>query len=134
MREWHTPEAFFLILPILAALYWAWKMRAKKTPTLQYSSLSTLRSVSLGWRSRLSQLPTLLKVVALLLAVVALARPREASTKVKKNVEGIDIVIALDVSDSMLIEDMKPENRLECAKETIRRFVEGRSSDRIGIV
>ncbi|MBC7370945.1 MAG: VWA domain-containing protein, partial [Bdellovibrionaceae bacterium] len=55
-------------------------------------------------------------------------------TKVKKNVEGIDIVICLDISDSMLIEDMKPSNRLEAAKETIRQFIEKRSSDRIGLV
>ena len=67
-------------------------------------------------------------------AIIALARPQEMNTKIKKNVEGIDIVIALDVSDSMLIEDMKPLNRLESAKETIKQFIEGRSSDRIGLV
>jgi Ca-activated chloride channel family protein len=57
-----------------------------------------------------------------------------AKETIKKNVEGIDIVIALDISDSMLIEDMKPLNRLEAAKETIKKFIEGRSSDRIGLV
>lgn len=53
---------------------------------------------------------------------------------VKRNVEGIDIMIVLDISDSMLIEDMKPLNRMESAKETIKRFVKKRTSDRIGVV
>ncbi len=75
-----------------------------------------------------------MKFLALSFFIVALARPQTANTQVKTNVEGIDIVIALDVSDSMLIEDMQPLNRLESAKETIRKFVEGRSSDRIGLV
>ncbi|HPI40584.1 MAG TPA: VWA domain-containing protein, partial [Pseudobdellovibrionaceae bacterium] len=66
--------------------------------------------------------------------IFALARPRKADTSVRKNVEGIDIVIALDISDSMLIEDMKPLNRLEAAKVTIKEFIQKRSSDRIGLV
>lgn len=80
------------------------------------------------------QLPLLFKIVALVLAVVALARPQKADTQIKRNVEGIDIVVALDVSDSMLIEDMKPENRLEASKKTIENFIKQRISDRIGLV
>ena len=85
-------------------------------------------------RSRLMILPLILKTLGLALAVAALARPQTSDTQVKKNVEGIDIMIALDISDSMLIEDMKPNNRLESAKETIQKFVAKRTSDRIGIV
>jgi Ca-activated chloride channel family protein len=70
----------------------------------------------------------------LILATLALARPQQANEKIKKNVEGIDIVMALDISDSMLIEDMQPVNRLESAKKTIKEFVEGRTSDKIGLV
>jgi Ca-activated chloride channel family protein len=65
---------------------------------------------------------------------MALARPQTSDTQVRKNVEGIDIMIVLDISDSMLIEDMKPYNRIESAKETIRNFIKARVSDRIGIV
>lgn len=85
-------------------------------------------------RAQLAALPFLLQCLALLLIIYGLARPQEANTKTKKNIEGIDIMIALDVSDSMLIEDMGQLNRLETAKETIARFVEKRGSDRIGVV
>jgi Ca-activated chloride channel homolog len=72
--------------------------------------------------------------LGLLLLLVALARPQKTETKTSKNVEGLDIVIALDISDSMLIEDMKPINRMEAAKQTLINFVKARSSDRIGVV
>jgi len=75
-----------------------------------------------------------LKLISLILAIIALARPQQSSVKIKRNIEGIDIVVALDISDSMLIEDMRPENRLESSKLTIKRFVEKRISDRIGLV
>jgi Ca-activated chloride channel family protein len=68
------------------------------------------------------------------LAIVALARPQRADTKIKRNVEGIDIMIVFDISDSMLIEDMEPENRLESSKQTVANFVKNRVSDRIGLV
>ncbi len=79
-------------------------------------------------------LPTAVKIAALVLAIVALARPQKADTKIKRNVEGIDIMIVFDISDSMLIEDMEPENRLVSAKQTVANFVKGRVSDRIGLV
>jgi Ca-activated chloride channel family protein len=70
----------------------------------------------------------------MVLIVIALARPQTSDTLVKKNVDGIDIIIALDVSDSMTIEDMKPNNRLEAAKDIIANFMDKRESDRIGMV
>ncbi|KYG67968.1 hypothetical protein AZI87_01455 [Bdellovibrio bacteriovorus] len=130
----HSLAAFWLILPLVLILAWVlWKKRTK-TPTLQFGSVELLKSVSPSLRSRLMHLPMLLKGVALIFAIIALARPQTTNTKIRKNVEGIDIVICLDVSDSMLIEDMKPLNRLEAAKETIKKFIEARTSDRIGLV
>ncbi len=130
----HSSHAFWLILPLVLVLVWIFWQRKKKTPTLQFGSVELLKSVTPTLRTRLMHLPTLLKAAGVVLAIFALARPQEMNTKVRKNVEGIDIVICLDVSDSMLIEDMKPLNRLEAAKETIARFIEGRTSDRIGLV
>src|ERR1700740_2305911 len=75
-----------------------------------------------------------LLLLSLLLFILAAARPQRADAQVKRNLEGLDIVIVLDISDSMLIEDMKPTNRIESAKETIGNFVRQRMSDRIGIV
>lgn len=131
---YHSSWAFWLILPVVIILIWTMWNRRKKTPTLQFGSVDLLKSVTPSLRTRLMYLPNFLKALGLILAIVALARPQTTNTKIKKNVEGIDIVICLDVSDSMLIEDMKPLNRLEAAKETIKQFIEGRSSDRIGLV
>lgn len=131
---YHSSAAFWLILPLVLLLVWVFLQKKKKTPTLQFASIDLLKAVTPSVRSRLMYLPTLLKSLAIVMAIVALARPQTQNTKIRKNVEGIDIVICLDVSDSMLIEDMKPLNRLEAAKDTIRKFIEGRSSDRIGLV
>ncbi|QDK38574.1 VWA domain-containing protein [Bdellovibrio sp. NC01] len=130
----HSSAAFWLILPLVLLLVWTMWRKKKKTPTLQFGSIEVLKSVTPSVRTRLMHLPLLMKALAIVFAIIALARPQEMNTKIKKNVEGIDIVICLDISDSMLIEDMKPLNRLEAAKETIKRFIEGRSSDRIGLV
>ena len=65
-------------------------------------------------------LPQIFYFIGLSFAIIALARPQKSDTKVKRNVEGIDIVVALDISDSMLIEDMKPTNRLESTKKIIK--------------
>lgn len=131
---WRNLELLFLIIPLLLAVgYYFWSLRTNKA-TLQFSSLSLLKHTQKTLRVYLHYLPLLLKVVAILLAIIALARPQQADTKIKRNIEGVDIVFALDISDSMLIEDMKPLNRLESAKETLKAFVSKRSSDRIGVV
>lgn len=132
--EWMSPQAFLLILPVILVGLWRLWQRRRLQPSLQVSSVSLFRDLKPSARTRLVSLPNVLKILGLILAIVALARPREANTRIKKNVEGIDIVICLDISDSMLIEDMKPSNRLDAAKDIIRRFVEKRTSDRIGLV
>lgn len=131
---YHSLWAFWLLIPLALIVVWSWLHKRKKVPTLQFGSLSVLKKVAPTMRTRLMNVPMLLKSLALVFAIMALARPQTMNTKIRKNVEGIDIVICLDVSDSMLIEDMKPLNRLEAAKETIKKFIEGRSSDRIGLV
>lgn len=131
---YHSSWAFFLLIPLIAVVAWIFWRRRQRRPTLQFSSVKILKEISQTGRARLMYLPPLLKALGIAMAIWALARPQEANTKVRKNVEGIDIVIALDVSDSMLIEDMAPLNRLEAAKATIKQFIEGRSSDRIGLV
>lgn len=131
--EWRSPLAFFLIIPWLMLL--ARELFGSKSKVgLKFSSLYWKAQVNPGLRAKISWLPKFLHHLAILFAIVALARPQLADTKTKRSVEGIDIVIALDVSDSMLIEDMRPLNRLESAKETIKKFISQRVSDRIGLV
>ncbi len=134
MIVWASKWAFLFLLPLIAIAVWSWFARRRRTPTLQFSNLSGFMKVHRGYRSHLAWLPLAVKVGALALAIVALARPQKADTKIKRNVEGIDIIIVFDISDSMLIEDMKPHNRLEAAKQTVIDFIKGRVSDRIGLV
>jgi Ca-activated chloride channel family protein len=122
---------FLIIIPLMAAWY-LWK-GLKKQPSVKYSSLGFLKDFSPTVRERLKHLPFILRVIAVALFIVALARPQTFSSGEDINTEGIDIVMVLDISSSMLAEDFKP-NRLEEAKNVIDNFVKGRTSDRIGLV
>lgn len=128
---WRSPEFFGLLILLAAVVALNWRRRR---PSMLYSSLLMVSTVTPSLRSRFAKLPRALILLGLILAIVAVARPQKANEKVKKNVEGIDIMLALDISDSMLIEDMQPVNRLESAKKTIKEFIEGRVSDKIGLV
>ena len=134
MTEWATLSAALLFAPLVGIVFWIIWNRRTRTPVVQFSTVQVFMKMSRPLRARLVLIPTALKILALIFAIIALMRPQQANTKIKKNVEGIDIVIALDISDSMLIEDMKPENRLEASKKTIKEFIDGRTSDRIGLV
>lgn len=129
-----NPSAFLLLIPFALVCGYIFWQRKNRTPSIQFSNSSVFLGIAKGWKSYLSKLPVIFKCIAIFLAIIALARPQKSSTKTKKNVEGIDIVIALDISDSMLIEDMLPQNRLESAKKTIENFISKRSTDRIGLV
>lgn len=131
--SFRDPGFFALILLIIAAAFWAYRS-GFRVAALQVSSTQLFKKVLPSFKIYAAKLPLLLQGLALVLMVAGLARPQEASTKTKKNVEGIDIMVALDVSDSMLIEDMGAINRMETAKDTLKRFVEKRTSDRIGVV
>ncbi len=131
---WHSPWAFTFLALIVAAVLYVFLRYNKLTSYFQFSSLEQIKKINPGLRAHLVKLPLILKSLALVFAVIALARPQEADTQIKRNVEGIDIVVALDISDSMLIEDMKPQNRLQASKQTIKNFIQKRFSDRIGLV
>lgn len=120
-----------LIIPILIALY-VWKYR-KLYPTIQISSFDFANKSKTSFREILVHVLFGLEMVAVALLIVALARPQSSEKNSTTNVEGIDIVMTMDVSGSMLAEDFKP-NRLEAAKKVGAKFVDGRPNDRIGLV
>lgn len=120
-----------LILPILIAWY-IWQGR-KKPSAITYSSLKIFKDISPTLRERLRHIPFALRLIGLAFLIIALARPQNYSAGQNVNAEGIDIAMVLDISGSMLAEDFKP-NRLEAAKNVIDKFVEGRTTDRIGLV
>lgn len=131
---WATPYAFLLLFLLAVVVIWVFYNRRKRRPSLQFSNLTIFERMPQSLRAKLVIVPYVLKLLALAVTVFALARPQRADTKIKRNVEGIDIMVVLDISDSMLIEDMLPENRLESSKQTISEFIKGRVSDRIGLV
>jgi len=120
-----------LLVPFLVAWY-IWQGR-KKQASITYSSLKAFEKIPATLRERLRHLPFALRMLALIFLIIALARPQNFSAGQSVNAEGIDIAMVLDISGSMLAEDFKP-NRLDAAKEVIDEFVQGRTSDRIGLV
>lgn len=127
------PWLFLLLLVIPAYVGWRiWRRRTSEA-ALQVSSVSTLQGVKPTWRVRLRLLPLALRLLAFAMAVVVIARPQSSSSHSDSNTEGIDIVLALDISGSMRALDFKP-NRLEAAKEVATKFISGRPDDNIGLV
>jgi Ca-activated chloride channel homolog len=127
------PWMFYFLLIIPLMLFWYWYKGKHKHPSITYSSLKIFRDIPLNWKERLKYLPIILRSLAIALLIVALARPQTYSSGQNSYSEGIDIVMALDLSGSMLSEDLKP-NRIEAAKEVIRDFIKERPNDRIGLV
>jgi len=127
-----TPSVLWLLLlvPVLGA--WTW-WRARRVEGLRYSDVGPAASVPPSWRVRLQGLPAVLRMGALALGIVALARPQVRDVLRTKTAEGIDVVLALDTSSSMRAEDFRP-NRFEAAQEVAGSFVEGRVSDRVGLI
>ncbi|MAZ71660.1 MAG: aerotolerance regulator BatA [Flavobacteriaceae bacterium] len=131
--EFVHPQLFWLLLLLPLLLVWyVWK-RKQQTAALKISSIKGFKTGK-NWLAKLRPLLFLLRLLALAAIIVAMARPRtvDESTKIKTT-KGIDIVIAVDVSASMLARDLKP-NRLEALKTVAARFINNRPNDRIGLV
>lgn len=119
-----------VVVPAMVAWY-IWRYR-KQHPAVQHSTILT-SAPERGLRARLLWLPYALRCLAVGLLIIALARPQSQLSRQEMTVEGIDIVLAIDVSGSMLAEDFKP-NRLEAAKKVAADFIDGRTTDRMGLV
>ena len=100
---------------------------------MSFSALNNFSGAPKSLRQRMIHLPFILKMLTLALLIVAIARPQTSSKREDVSVEGIDIVMALDVSGSMLAQDLKP-NRLEASKKVAIDFAKGRPNDRMGLV
>jgi len=121
-----------LVIPLLALIYWLQNRRKVRSGTLVYSNLGPVKGIRNGGRYRHAMFA--LRSAALALLIVAMARPQAGQVEQEITTEGIDIVLTLDISSSMLAEDFKPHNRLEAAKVVASDFIKGRTSDRIGLV
>lgn len=122
---------FLLLIPIMIIVYFFYVR--KKTSQIKHSGFELFRGIKPSIRQRLSLMPLIFKIVAFAFAIVALARPQSTSSGQNVITEGIDIIIAFDISTSMLAEDLKP-NRIEAAKKAAIEFIDSRPNDRIGLV
>ncbi|MHC1708017.1 MAG: VWA domain-containing protein [Bacteroidales bacterium] len=127
------PAFFGLLLLIPLLIVWYWFRNRRSQAELTYSSFLGIEGNKITWRQRMRHFPFIFRMLALALIAVALARPQSSSSRHDVNVEGIDIVMANDISGSMLAEDFKP-NRLEAAKKVALDFINGRPNDRMGLV
>jgi Ca-activated chloride channel family protein len=128
---WENPVFLYLLIavPVFFLLRWLITYRlAQKLPVAL-----TKRDLKFSPVIFLALLPELLLMIVLALVVIGLARPQKSNEKVEQWTEGIDIMIALDISVSMQMEDFTP-NRLEAAKRVAEQFISGRKQDRIGLV
>lgn len=128
--SFHSPWLFLSLLALFALFF-----KQQKKGRLLYSQLKTLKRMSPSVKVRLRKLPFFLKLLGLSLIIVALARPRELDTASYQNKKGIDILLVLDISKSMLVPDMgEGLTRLEAARQVMRDFIKGRLSDRMGLI
>ena len=131
--EFANPKIFWLLVVIpLWVAYYVWRSMQGGS-SIVISSTDSLRKAPRTLRYYLRHLPILLRMAALVMVIFALARPQRVEYDAKTTSEGIDIVMAMDVSTSMLARDFKPD-RLTAAKEVAAQFVTNREFDRIGLI
>jgi Ca-activated chloride channel family protein len=126
------------VLLALVPLVLAGRVRRRRSAAVRYPTLSALRAVAPAGAGRRRAILTLLRAATLVLVVLALARPQAGTASAKLRREGIDIMLSVDVSGSMLAEDFTVgvvrASRLAAVKDVVKQFVEARPDDRIGLV
>lgn len=130
--EFANKEYLFLLLLLIPYLIWYLLYRKKSEPTIRMSDSFAFRYTPVSWKVRLMPVQLLLRMLAFVMIVLVLARPQTQNSWKNRTVEGIDIMLAMDVSTSMLAEDLKP-NRLDAAKQVAAEFISGRPDDNIGL-
>ncbi len=130
--EFVNKEYFLLLLLLVPYLIWYLLYSEKSRPSMRMSDTHAYMYAHKSWRVRLMGIPMLLRMVAFVLIVIVLARPQTHNSWGRRTVEGIDIMLAMDVSTSMLAEDLKP-NRIDAAKDVAAEFISGRPDDNIGL-
>lgn len=128
-----NPEYFWLLILLPALVFWYWRRNHLLVSHLRLSTFNNLSNAGNTWRVKIRHLPFSLELFSLLMIISGLARPQTNMSRKDIQVEGIDIVLATDVSSTMLAEDLKP-NRLEAAKEVGIEFINKRENDRIALV
>ena len=130
--EFANQEYLLLLLLLIPYLIWYLMYRKKSEPTMRMSDTMVYRYAPRSWKVTLMPIQLLLRLAVFVLVVIILARPQTQNSWKNRTMEGIDIMLAMDVSTSMLAEDLKP-NRIEAAKKVAAEFIAGRPDDNIGL-
>ncbi|MBN1560576.1 VWA domain-containing protein [candidate division KSB1 bacterium] len=129
---------YFLLLLLFIPLMIYWYVRNQRTKssmaTLRYSNLGIIKTMKSSTKKQLRHSLFVFRVLAVGLLIVAFARPQSGQKESEVQTEGVDIILAMDISSSMLAEDFTPKNRLAAAKMVAADFIKGRMNDRIGLV
>ena len=131
--HFYRPEFFILLGIIPLMVVWYIFTQRNQNADLQISTVKSISKIGQTPRQKFRITLFILRCLVVFFIIIALARPQSSSSKQDISIEGIDIVMALDISGSMLAEDFKP-NRLEASKEVANDFIDGRPTDRIGLV
>ena len=136
--EFANREYLFLLLFILPYIIWYVLFRKKKEPTIRMADTFAFQYASRSWKVILMPIQLVLRILAFTFLVIALARPQTHDNMQNESIEGIDIMLAMDVSTSMLAEDLRDDshhiqNRIEAAKNVAAEFISGRPNDNIGL-
>jgi len=133
MYRFADPEYLYLLLLIPLLVYWYWTRKGRGSSKIRFSDVGIVKKVGKTTKQHLRHSVFFFRLLFLSLIILALARPQSGSKMKETSTEGVDIVLAIDVSSSMLAEDFKP-NRLEAAKNVASEFIEGRQNDRLGMI
>ena len=126
---------FLLLLSIISLLIWDYFRHARmREAGIIFSDLSIPKTIKPGFRVKYRYAPMILRMVAIFIFILALARPQAGQKEEEIITEGIDIMLTLDTSGSMKAEDFSPQNRLDAAKDVLKGFIKSRRNDRIGMV
>jgi len=136
MFRFAQPLFLLLLIIVPAMIYWyVQRHRSRKSnATLRYSNIGPFKASRSSALKKMRHSLFVFRVLVVILVIVALARPQSGQKESKIETEGVDIILAMDISSSMLAEDFKPKNRLEAAKVVAADFIKGRTNDRIGLV
>lgn len=130
--EFANKEYLLLLLLLIPYIIWYFLYRRHSEPTLRMSDTYAYQYAPKSWKIKLINLPMLLRCLTFTLVVIVLARPMTSNSWGRQHVEGIDIMLAMDISTSMLAEDVSP-NRMEAAKDVAQEFINSRPNDNIGL-
>lgn len=135
MVRFANPEFLMLLVIVPLMIFWYLQRQVKASGTLRFSNLGVIKSVSRTPSQRFRHILFLLRLLVISLIILGFARPQSSAKEEKIITEGIDIILAMDISSSMLAEDLQQhKNRLDVTKEVASQFIRERTNDRIGMV